>query len=420
MTSPSPAATISGQPTGTAAPSIAPGSSTPGPSSSGSPAPTTATPGTSFPAGTGFLPLDTFPATGAFEIDDVAVTSSGFMAVGFGGLNGEDYYGRRQGIVWTSVDGVNWVETVDASLQNVSPNRIVARGSDYFMLGVISSCPQLSEEDCFDVPQAGNGIFHSTDGVVWTLLPQLPDMQYGLIDDLFLAGDRLVAFGSSADENQTTSVWQSADGAAWTATTNVAGLEQISAMTFGNNMLVGFGTRYVNEFEDVVMTTASSTDGASFTPGNLPELIGSAIDGVVLGSNGFAGVGYESSEVLEISGVALHSADGVTWSQATNSDGTWAGSGLEFVAALPTGGFVAVGFAPQEDFTLQDFATWHSADGTDWTLLHQLPGSSSQLMAAVLGGPGMVVFAADQTEDDEGNLSSAPRAWFAPISELGV
>ncbi|MEP7158708.1 MAG: hypothetical protein ABI797_04730 [Chloroflexota bacterium] len=429
ITSPSPISSPSGLPT--VGPTLPPtysttagptGSATPIPIPTDTPAPGATTPGpTTPPTGTGFQPLAGFASTAAFEVDDVIATPGGFMAVGFGGLDGETYFGRHQGVVWTSADGLNWTESVDASLRNVSPYQVVVRGVDYFMAGVVSACPQLSEEECTDVPEAGSAIFHSTDGVAWQMLPQNVDMQYGLIDDMLFAGDRLVVFGSSADENQTTTVWQSTDGATWSSSTNLAGLETISAMTFGNNLLTAFGTRYVPELEDIVLMAASSVDGATFTAATVPDLTGAAIDDVVQGTNGFAGVGYQSSEALEIAGVALFSADGTTWTEVTNSDASWAGSGVSFIGALPAGGYVAVAFTPREDdFTLQDGTTLRSADGTDWTSLGSLDGAFSQLMSAALGGPGMVVFAVEYTEDDEGeNVTTVVHGWFAPLSELG-
>lgn len=425
-TSPSVAPTFGPTLPPTSLPSVGPtGSATPIPLSTDTPGPgTTATPGqTAQPTGgpgTGFQTLAGFPAADAFEVDDVIATPSGFMAVGFGGLDGETYFGRHQGIVWTSADGINWSESVDASLRNVSPYQVVMRGADYFMVGVLSACPQLSEEDCTDVPESGNAIWHSTDGRTWQMQPQLPDIQYGLIDDMIVASDRLVVFGLSADENQTPSVWQSSDGAAWNTSTDLGELGEITAMTFGNNLLTAFGTRYVPEFEDYVLSAGSSSDGVHFTTSPVAELTGAAMDDVVQGANGFAGVGYQSSEALEIGGAAFYSADGINWAQATNSDASWADSDLQFIGALPSGGFVAIGFALQEeDFTLEDGAAFRSADGTDWTSLGQLDGAFSQLMSAALGGPGMVVFAVEQSEDGEDNMTSVIHGWFAPLSELG-
>jgi hypothetical protein len=160
-----------------------------------SPRPTPASPDTPFGP---FARLGSFPADGALAVTDVAVTPGGFVAVGFGGVGGAaSIYSVRQGIYWTSVDGSNWIEWVDPSLINVEPISVVSRGSDFFMAGLLSACSDL---DCTDVPQAGYGIWHSTNGGAWELLPQDPEMQGGRIDEMFLAGDRLVVIGASGDE----------------------------------------------------------------------------------------------------------------------------------------------------------------------------------------------------------------------------
>ncbi|MEO8626217.1 MAG: hypothetical protein ABI452_05905, partial [Candidatus Limnocylindrales bacterium] len=134
--SPTPAGSPTPSPLGTPAPTPTDvGNATP----PASPAPPTPSSGPSDGPGNGlfgpFAKLDSFPANGAFEVTDVNVTPSGLIAVGFGGINGADYYGLRQGIVWTSADGSNWVESVDPSLVNVTPIRVVSKGSDLYLAG---------------------------------------------------------------------------------------------------------------------------------------------------------------------------------------------------------------------------------------------------------------------------------------------
>jgi hypothetical protein len=398
-------------------PSGAPGSPTPIPLSTSSSPINLSTPS---PPGSGFQVLDGFPVDAAFEVSDVTATANGFVAVGFGGLDGDTYYGRHQGIVWTSADGINWVATFDPNLRNVTPLRVVARDTDIFIGGVLSTCPQLPDDTCTDVPEAGNALWRSYKGGAWARLPQQADMQLGLVDDMFLSGDRIVAYGSGSDDNQTTTAWFSTDGSNWSSTTDLAGLEPISAMTFGSGGFIAFGTRYVPEIEDVRLVAAFSSDGAHFGVVNAPALTGAAIDDVVAGVNGFAGVGYESNEALDIGGVAVHSADGQNWVEASNNDGSFSGSGLEDVHALPSG-YVAVGFQPHpDDFTLQDGAVWFSADGQDWRIIGPMSGAFSQLSASALGTSGLVVFAAEQQELDDDTVSSVIRAWFAPLASLTV
>lgn len=413
----------------TAAPTVQPtqtpsqtGAATPIPLTTPTPSPSSSptAPPTTLPA-TGFQVLDGFPTDRAFEVTDVSPTPTGFIAVGFGGLDGDVYFGRHQGVVWTSADGTNWSASIDPSLRNVTPIRVVARGEDLFLVGVLSACPQLPDVNCTDVPEAGNAVWRSSDGAAWERLPQLADMQLGLIDDMFVAGNGIVVYGSGADDNQMTTVWLSPDGASWTSTVDLAGLDPISSMTFGSGGFGAFGTRYVPELGDVLLTAAFSSDGTHFVAATVPQLTGSAIDDVVGGSAGYVGVGYHSTEALDINGIAVRSSDGRTWTEATNSDGTFAGSGLLAVHVLPSGGYVAVGFKPHlDDFTLEDCGAWFSADGQDWRAIAPPSGAFSQLSSSALGTSGLVVFAAEQIDLDEDNVSSIIHAWFAPLAALTV
>lgn len=365
-----------------------------------------------------FARLGSFPADGAMEVTDVAVTPGGFVAVGFGGLNGAaSYYSVRQGIVWTSVDGSAWIESVDPSLVNVEPISVVARGIDLFMAGHLSACSGL-DDSCTDVPQAGNGIWRSTNGGAWQLLAQSPDMQGGLIADMFLAGDRLVVVGGVGEEQQAT-VWLSQDGVTWTATTDLAGIESVTSMAVGPAGFSVFGTIYDDAAFDVVAVAATSTDGALFTAASVPQMVGSGIDALAVGPTGMVGVGYHLTDLFDQSGIAVRSADGINWAESTNSDGTFAGSGLQTVHALATGGFVSVGYAQRNDeFGSLDGAVWFSTDGLDWVLIARLDRGFSALGASALGATGAVIFASEQIDLPDDDVGSLVHAWFAPLASI--
>lgn len=131
------------------------------------------------------------------------------------------------------------------------------------------------------------------------------------------------------------------------------------------------------------------------------------------------GVGFRSSEGFDVDGVAVRSTDGATWTQATNSDGSFAGSALQTVHPLPAGGYAAIGYTPQTgDLYLQDGAAWFSADGSEWVLIGRLDGAFSQLNTSALGPGGVVVFASEQVDIDEDTVGSIIHAWFAPLSSL--
>ncbi|MEA2677996.1 MAG: hypothetical protein QOJ81_2137 [Chloroflexota bacterium] len=376
------------------------------------------TPATSDSPSGPFARLDTFPAEGAMEVTDVAVTPGGFLAVGFGGVNGAaSYYSARQGIVWTSVDGSNWIESVDPSLVNVEPISVVSRGSDYFLAGFLSACAGL-DDSCVDVPQAGNGIWRSTNGGAWELLAQNPDMQGGFIDDMFLAGDRLVVFGGAGEEEEST-LWISQDGVTWTSTTDLSGMDPITSMAIGPAGFSAFGTIYDDSAFDVVLIAATSSDGAHFTTAAAPQLVGTGIDDVAAGPAGMAGVGYHTTDLFDQSGVAVHSADGMNWTESTNVDGTFAGSALQTVHALSDGGYVAIGYTQRDDeFSNLDGAAWFSADGSDWVLIARLDGGFSTLNASALGSTGVVVFASEQIDLPDDDVGSVVHAWFAPLSSI--
>ena len=365
-----------------------------------------------------FARIATFPTDGAMEVTDVAVMPTGFVAVGFGGLGGtQSFYSVRQGIVWTSVDGTNWIESVDPSLVNVEPISVVSRGSDFFMAGYLSACSGL-DDSCTDVPETGYGIWQSTNGGPWQLLAQNTDMQRGLVDDMFLAGDRLVVIGGAGDEEEST-VWISQDGVNWTSTTDLAGMDPVDSMAVGPAGFTAFGTIYDEAAFDVVLVAATSSDGAHFTYAGAPQLLGTGIDDVTAGPAGMAGVGYHLSELFDQSGTALHSTDGVNWTESTNSDGTFANSALQTVHALPNGGYVAAGYTQRNDeFGTLDGAVWFSADGVDWVLIARLDAGFTFLDASALGTSGAVIFASEQVELPDDDVGSEIHAWFAPLGSI--
>jgi hypothetical protein len=285
------------------------------------------------------------------------------------------------------------------------------------MAGDLATCSPLAEK-CTDVPQAGNGIWKSTNGGAWELLPQAPDMQQGYLDNMFLAGDRLVVFGG-AGESEDTTVWMSQDGVSWTSTTDLGGMDPVTSMAVGPAGFSAFGTIFDDAAFDVVLVATTSTDGVHFTPATAPQRDGSGIDALAVGPAGMAGVGYHTSPAFDIDGVAVHSTDGVTWTQGTNNDGSFAGSGLQTIHALAGGGDEALGYTPRNDeFSLEDGAAWFSADGVDWKLIARLDGGFSTLNAAELGPTGIIAFAAEQTDLGDDSVGSTVHAWFAPLAAL--
>jgi hypothetical protein len=283
------------------------------------------------------------------------------------------------------------------------------------MAGYLSACSVL-DDTCTDVAQAGNGIWRSTNGGAWELLAQNPDMQNGLVDDMFLAGDRLIVVGASGEEEHAT-VWMSQDGTTWDATTDLAGMESIDSMAVGPAGFSAFGTIYDDAAFDVVLFGATSSDGAHFTAASAPQLLGTGIDDLAAGPAGMSGVGYHLTDLFDQSGAAVHSADGANWTESTNSDGTFAGSALQTIHALVGGGYVAVGYTQRnDDFGTLDGVVWFSADGSDWVLTARVDPGFSTLEATALGASGMVIFASEQVDLPDDDIGSVVHAWFAPLS----
>jgi hypothetical protein len=243
-------------------------------------------------------------------------------------------------------------------------------------------------------------------------------MQHGLIDNMILAGDQLVVYGGAGDSDATT-VWISQDGAAWTASTDLAGMNPVTAMIVGPAGFSAFGTIYDDAAQDVVLVAATSTDGAHFTAATAPQVDGTSIEDVAAGPGGMVGVGSVSAELFSNTGWALHSTDGLTWTLATNNDGSFAGADLRFVHALVGGGYVAIGNVVTADDTgLEEGDAWFSSDGTDWAHIGRFAGTFDALKTSALGPSGVVVFAAQQVDVNDDQSGSVISAWFAPVATL--
>jgi hypothetical protein len=384
------------------------------------PAPCSGTP--ELPAGGGVVTLTDFPLADALEVADVVWTGTHFVAVGFREMPDQGYDGTRQGIVWTSCDGVAWQEVVDPQMQYFTPLNVAAMGEDVYVLGTLATCGTNYEGVCEDVAEAGNVFMRSVAGGPWQRLPQDPEMQsaYDLV--LEPIQGRLVAHGSSDDENLTYALWQSDNGETWRKTTDLAGMDPIYAVVAQGGGLIAFGDQYLDELEDSKLVIASSSDGMRFTPvTTAPEITGGTIYEAAQGPGGYAavGVGYPDSEDFGVLGLALQSADGSAWSQATDSDSSFGDSQLEEVHALPDdSGYVAVGYRLDvEDFTAQLGKLWISTDGTSWRSLREFGTTASLYNTSAMGPHGLVIFSAEEDESAE-EIDTGVSAYFVPLSEM--
>ncbi len=333
---------------------------------------------TSLPSGdptTVFRALPDFPAANAFEVTGVTASANGgFLAVGFGAQPGQDYFGLRQGIVWRSPDGITWQQTVEPQFANVSPLMVATMGSSDFVVGLLRTCPDFSEETCTEPPEAGNGIWRSTSGGAWERLPITPSMQTALsLDEIVVGPDRMAIAGTSGDESEAATLWTSPDGTTWTESTDLAGLDPIDTLAAGPPGFVAFGTVLADNEDFVTVHGATSPDGLHFNPVTVPAPINAAIVSSVAGATGMSAVGYGDNEEFELSATALFSADGLAWIVAADTDGSFANSGMLEVLEVPTG-YVALGFTPSAD----DFADQqrHIVDLERWPVVAQIGAPS--------------------------------------------
>ena len=161
---------------------------------------TAATPTAGSASGALAQPLSAFPAGDAFEVTDVVATPDGYVAVGFGSLDGAGYSGHRQGIVWRSSDGVTWQESRDTALEDVTPRYVAAIAGDVYVAGEYSTC--AIDEDCEeDIPSTV--VFRSASGGPVELLTVSPDINAAAFDGMTSAGSGLIAFGESGDGTTT-------------------------------------------------------------------------------------------------------------------------------------------------------------------------------------------------------------------------
>ncbi len=397
---------------------VAPGTEAPSGSATASdPGLPTAVP--SGDATTVFRALSDFPAANAFEVTGVTASADGgYLAVGFGAQPGQDYFGLRQGIVWRSTDGTSWQQTVEPQFVNVSPLMVATMGSRDFMVGLLRTCPDFSEDPCDEPPEAGHGLWRSTSGGAWERVPITSSMQDALsLDELVVGSDRLAIPGTSGDESEAATLWTSPDGTTWTESTDLAGLDPIDTLAAGPPGFVAFGTVLANNEDFVTVHGATSPDGLHFNPVNIPAPINAAIVSSVAGATGMSAVGYGDNEEFELSATALYSADGLAWIAAADTDGSFANSGMLDVLNV-TSGYVGLGFTPSEDdFADQDGTSWISSDGRSWRSLAPIGDDSAVLTASASGSTGVIVFTAIQ-EETEIDVTSTINAWFAPLELL--
>ena len=170
-----------------------------------------------------------------------------------------------------------------------------------------------------------------------------------------VARRHLLHFGWAGDEALPT-IWTSTDGVNWTSTVALADMDPVTAVAESPAGVAAFGTRYSDEIDDLQLIAAFSSDGVTFGTVDAPDLAGSTVQSLVSGDHGLVAVGESTDLDLNFTGLALHSADGLSWTQATAADGSFDGSDILGVHAVP-GGYLALGLVPDsEEFGVEQRA----------------------------------------------------------------
>lgn len=343
----------------------------------------------------------------------VTAHTDGFVAVGFGAMPGEGYFGRHQGIVWRSGDGRAWTAEAHPAFQYVTLEEVATLRDNVYVFGTIAMCDALLADECVEPPESGWAVWRSLPGGDWERLPQLPEMQFGSVDGVTVTLASLVAFGSTGDVAQPI-VWTSADGATWTAATELGGMTQVTAAASTPARLVVFGDRFDEGIQDLQLVAVIAADGVSFAPAVVPALVGSSVSSVAAGPAGIVAVGDRETDDLQLDALALHSADGATWSEAAAADGSFADSAASFVHAVPDG-YVSLGLVPQEGpFGFSTGTSWVSADGVEWRALAPFGREFTGLDASASSASGIVAFTVTSDEPTEETVTSTVGAWFLP------
>jgi hypothetical protein len=350
----------------------------------------------------------------------VGRTADGFIAVGSEPAEGQPFFGLRQGVVWTSGDGMTWQRSGDEAFANATLLHVAEAGDTTYLLGVRSICI-LDEEECLDLPDAGLTVWRE-DGGEWLRLPQSDQMRDAFLAGVVVLDETLIAFGDRPGRGRdvlVATVWVSEDGIDWQEVSDLAGLDPISAAAVGPDGLVAFGTRFIAATDSIETVAAFSEDGRTFQQAALPPGMDVVIESIAYGDEGFVAAGAgESAQFLGDKPAILRSTDGRSWSQVALDD-SFAGIGLHQVRELPEG-YLLIGFAPSADDPQRDAAiSWVSRDGETWSAPAPLEGGAYRLFSGSAVGPeGAVAFVLDYEEEPtEGPLSTI-RAWFAPAEAL--
>jgi hypothetical protein len=361
--------------------------------------------GTPPPDGSGWRQVEGFPGGGALRVSAVAGTEGGFVAVGAEPAAGEEPDGVRQGLIWTSSDGLAWLRVADPAFHGASLDGIAELDGSLYVFGFYSLCPAF-DDDCPDTADTGNAAWRGSVAGGWERLVLPATLRDAVIDGVTAAAGQLVAYGTYGDD-VTQAIWSSGDGERWDETTDMGDMDYVAAVVTAPAGMAALGTHYDFEADIIEARAAFSADGRSFGEASVPSGVFAAIEGVADGPAGLLAVGNVVPADEPDSGAAvLASSDGREWTSrpadAFANASVWAAFGLD-------GGYLVIGsqVAPGSEGRSVGRA-WQSADGVGW---RALPGFDavpfSEVTGAAITGRGVIVFTVDLSDEEP-----VVRAWF--------
>ncbi len=233
----------------------------------------------------------------------------------------------------------------------------------------------------------GGRVWLSSDGRSWSALPDSAAFARGRPEAVASTGTRIVAVGSSIDEqgDPRATVWTSTDGRRWTRS-QLAGSTGLLAVAASPARIVVAGSPRSGSGAPIW----SSSDGVSWEPTvDATPFTACTVTGLAVGGPGFVAVGYDDR------GAAVWtSSDGLGWTRVGDA-AALALSRMSAVTATPAG-LIAVGFDARGP------AVWVSLDGSAWARVPPFGPPGARMTAVAATSLGVVAV---------GHASDGARAW---------
>ncbi len=312
-------------------------------------------------------------STGGAALQVVA-TTSGFAAVGSGGLRGP-------GTVWTSTDGTTWQATPgETSLSTMLLTAVAPTPTGLAAFG--ANCPATGE--CIAVNVV------TFDGSTWSQ-PGLLTLPAGIISGaparFATIGGQIVGVGSMivTDDpfTQAAVVWTSPTGSDWTQVPDspIFAKAQMYDVAVGAHGLVAVGSADTTSQIGTDAAVWTSPDGLTWTrvPSD-PSFVDAAMNGISATASGFVAVGQGP-----LGAAVWTSADGTAWVRVADQPAFQ--NATMYGVASDGSGLVAAGYGHDSAAILT------SPDGTTWTRVPDGPAFAMAQAVSVAANGGRVVVA---------------------------